>query len=265
MKKGSHHSENAILKIKERRKLQTFSEETREKMRMNRLNWRWSDDVKRKMSETRKKLVQERPELREVAKRVGEANKGKYQSDIKRSKNRIESERNWKNVEFRRKQTESRKQWWEKATPEERGNRLQGLRSSYTPKRNKKVKNAVKRWWESCNPEVKSKRIKKAWMSAGKKPNKLELRFQEFLNRYFPGEWKYVGNGEIWIAGKCPDFWNTNGRKQIIELFGSYFHKPEDEQVRKDHFSKYGYETLVIWESELKDLDSVRSKIQNFC
>ena len=51
MKKGSHHKTESIEKIKEKRKLQVCSEETREKMRLKRLDWKWSDDVKRKIRE----------------------------------------------------------------------------------------------------------------------------------------------------------------------------------------------------------------------
>lgn len=63
-----------------------------------------------------------------------------------------------------------------------------------------------------------------------------------------------MGDGYTWIDGKCPDFLNINGKKQLIELFGTYWHKPEDEEIRRVHFARYGYETIVIWDHEIADL-----------
>ena len=128
--------------------------------------------------------------------------------------------------------------------------------------RNRKISEAKKLKWQDI--EWKEAVLKKVFESNKIKPNKLELSFQKFLDEHFPNDWKYVGDGTIWIAGKCPDFWNMNGKKQIIELFGSYFHKPEDEQVRKDHFAHYGYKTLVVWESELRAMDTLKLKLTNF-
>ena len=75
---------------------------------------------------------------------------------------------------------------------------------------------------------------------------------------------KYVGNGEIWIAGKCPDFINTNGKKQFIELFGTYWHSLFNAAERIEHFRQYGFSTLIIWEDELKNESRVIKKIKKF-
>lgn len=45
---------------------------------------------------------------------------------------------------------------------------------------------------------------------------------------------------------------------------GDYWHEPKDEIERKKIFFRYGYETLVIWEHELKDLDTIIDKVKNF-
>ena len=103
-------------------------------------------------------------------------------------------------------------------------------------------------------------------------PNKSEKKLQELLNLWFPNEFKYVGNFQVVIEGKCPDFININGKKQIIELFGDYWHskkvtgqsKERHEQQRIDHFSKYGYKTLIIWECELGNIKNLKNKIQSF-
>lgn len=66
------------------------------------------------------------------------------------------------------------------------------------------------------------------------------------------------------INGKNPDFTNCNGKKKLIELFGDYWHKGEDPQDRINIFKKFGYDTLVIWESELKDINKVKNKVIKF-
>lgn len=62
---------------------------------------------------------------------------------------------------------------------------------------------------------------------------------------------KYVGDGDFILGGKNPDFVDTDGSKKVIEVFGDYWHEPEEEQERKEHFSKYGFDTLVLWEHEI--------------
>lgn len=53
-------------------------------------------------------------------------------------------------------------------------------------------------------------------------------------------------------------------KKKLIELFGDYWHKGEDPQDRINIFKKFGYDTLVIWESELKDINKVKNKVIKF-
>ena len=92
------------------------------------------------------------------------------------------------------------------------------------------------------------------------RPTKPEKRLKKLLNRLFPGEYKYVGNGSLLVGFKNPDFVNVNGRKKIIEMFGDYWHSKEktgrtnkqEENQRIKHFAKYGYETLVVWENQLE-------------
>jgi G:T-mismatch repair DNA endonuclease (very short patch repair protein) len=96
------------------------------------------------------------------------------------------------------------------------------------------------------------------------KPNKPESALLKLLDQLYPGQWKYTGDYSFMINGKNPDFVNCNGQKKIIELFGDYWHEGDNPQDRADVFSPFGYETLVIWERELKNIDDVASKIQAF-
>lgn len=108
-------------------------------------------------------------------------------------------------------------------------------------------------------PEFVRKRIK----AIMKKPNKTEQFLIDLLNENnLP--YRYVGNGQVIIQRKCPDFINCDGQKKIIELFGNYWHKPKEEFERKKLFSQYGFKTLIIWEHELKDKPKVLEKIIKF-
>jgi len=93
------------------------------------------------------------------------------------------------------------------------------------------------------------------WKYDGKllyqKENMVEKKVDSYLNKNFPNQWKFVGDGQVWIARKNPDFLNINGEKKIIEVFGNYWHRNDDGQDRIKHFKKYGFETLILWESEI--------------
>lgn len=88
---------------------------------------------------------------------------------------------------------------------------------------------------------------------------------------------KYVGNGEFILGGKCPDFLNNNGQKKVIEFFGKAFHAPnfgvhKNKKIPYyrtyegtiEHYKKYGFDCLIIWNYELKELNKVVEKINNF-
>jgi len=112
------------------------------------------------------------------------------------------------------------------------------------------------------DPKQKDSQVKAILKAVNKKPNKAEQKVLSILEKTYPNEWKYVGDGQLIIGGKCPDY--TNDNKQLIELYGDYWHKGQDPQDRIDHFKGYGYDTLIIWENELKNEKSVLTKITNF-
>jgi transposase-like protein len=111
------------------------------------------------------------------------------------------------------------------------------------------------------NPES----VKALMKKLGIRPNKSEEKLATLLDNNFPGEWRYVGNGEVIIGGKCPDFINVNGKKKLIELFGAPWHDIFDVARRVEHFKQFGFDTLIIWTEELKDESRLKSKIIKFC
>jgi len=118
------------------------------------------------------------------------------------------------------------------------------------------------------NPMTNPEYLKKALSSANRSntvhPNKCESKLLFLLDTEYPGQWKFVGDGQLIIAGKCPDFSNINGKKALIELYGDYWHKGENPQDRIDVFAPYGYKTLILWERELKDICLAKSIIEGF-
>ena len=123
----------------------------------------------------------------------------------------------------------------------------------------KKMSLSHKKLWQ--NPKYAKARLKAYAM----KPTKPEIQMEALLNELFPKEYKYVGDGDVWIAGKNPDFININGQKKIIEVYGDYWHRNDKEQDRIDVFEPYGYDTLIIWASEIDDgTNYVRNELKKF-
>jgi len=118
---------------------------------------------------------------------------------------------------------------------------------------------AVRAKWQDA--EWRQRQVEAISRSCTKKPNKPELKLQAILDKYFPDEWQYTGDGFHIIGGFAPDFTNCNGKKQLIELFGDYWHSslasPDWHQTELGKIMSYnslGYRCLIIWEHELKDL-----------
>jgi very-short-patch-repair endonuclease len=62
--------------------------------------------------------------------------------------------------------------------------------------------------------------------------------------------WRYVGDGQVWIAGKNPDFIHKD-EKVVLEVFGRYWHAPEELPERTKLFASVGWKMLVLWEDEV--------------
>lgn len=113
------------------------------------------------------------------------------------------------------------------------------------------------------------KYVQKIQKSLHNAPNKAEL-FLINLLKQLNLEYKYVGDWSLNLNGKNPDFINKKNNK-IIEYFGCYYHdiiveesREEHEQERINFFKELGYETLVIWEDELNNINSLKEKLLNF-
>ena len=111
------------------------------------------------------------------------------------------------------------------------------------------------------NPEYR----KMLYLRLQKRPNKSEIRLQALIDIACPDEYKYTGDGSFSIDYRYfPDFTNCNGQKKVIEFYGDYWHRNDNPQDRIDKFAEYGFETLIIWESEMKNPDEVIDRIKEF-
>jgi len=128
-------------------------------------------------------------------------------------------------------------------------------------KQKEKIGKASKRLWQT--KEYREKVIRGVLKALHAKPNKKEMELLRLLEKdKLPYE--YVGSGQLIIAGKNPDFVNTDGQKKIIEFFGDYWHRDDNGVARKGLFARYGYETLIVWEHELLEKEVLLNKIRKF-
>ena len=217
---------------------------------------RWANPINRRNAGIIQKKNWQNSEYRKKQlKKMGGANF----RDINAIRSRIRNRnlKNWKNKNYRKKMKKlmsilTANQWKD---PQIRKKRSVG------------IKKARLEQWK--NPSY-AKKMAKAFQF---KPNKPEKKLNFLLQKYFPKQYKYVGDGkEGDFFGKFPDFINAGKkRKEIIECFGVFWHKkrkniPYDqtEGGRKKYFAKFGYKTLIVWENEIKDENKVLEKINAF-
>lgn len=136
-----------------------------------------------------------------------------------------------------------------------------------------KISISTKRRWQ--DPEYKTRVVKAILKGSSKRPTRPESIMNRLLQKYYPNQWVYNGDFSqgVMIHGLVPDFVNTDGKKQVIEVFGEYYHNPEKrkglkyirtEKGRIEKYNGLGFNCLVIWESELGKWRAVLRKIKQF-
>ena len=114
--------------------------------------------------------------------------------------------------------------------------------------------------------DFQTKRLRGYFKAINAKPNKTEQRFIDIIAKHnLP--YKYVGDGEFILGGKCPDFINTNGKKEVIEVFGRVFHSPlftfrknmpyhQTYEGTIAHYKKYGFKCRIFWDTDVTRADA---------
>lgn len=117
---------------------------------------------------------------------------------------------------------------------------------------------------------------KKIIAGVHKSPTRPEREIIEILGAAFPDEFLYNGDFRqgVMLGGLIPDFVNVNGKKKVIEVFGDYWHSDEltkkrwkgTEFGRKAIYAQLGFDCLVLWEREIKNLssDKISKRIELF-
>ena len=162
--------------------------------------------------------------------------------------------------DIKERSSQSAKKNWQ--DPVYRENQLLAIVKGQNKLETKEKKSrSYKKLWQ--DPVWKTKQLLLIGKGSIIKPNNPEHLIDLITHEYWQG-WQYTGDLSVIINGKNPDFINEES-KQIIELYGDYWHNGEDPTDRAEIFSSVGYETRVIWENELKNLDNVILKLRRFC
>ena len=133
-------------------------------------------------------------------------------------------------------------------------------------RRARAISKGVTNQWASYTEEKRRQHVLNSLKGVSVRPTKPELILGDYLNLHYPNEWKYNGDcsESVIIGGKVPDFVNVNGKKMVNECFGRYWHNPIKHPKRasfeelKVHYSKYGFNCVIIWEDECNDMDLKR-------
>jgi len=104
----------------------------------------------------------------------------------------------------------------------------------------------------------------KSLLSGIELPNRNERKLMRILNKNFPNEWKYIGDGDFWIGdGKKvfnPDFVNKE-LKIFIELTSFI---SEKLRKKKEVYIKYGWDCLFLQNKDLENEKLIIDEIKSF-
>ena len=203
----------------------------------------------------------------EVRYKISEKNKGRKHSEEWKMMMSRKTKKQWKNPEFRFMMSEAFKGEnnpnYGKTFSEEHRRKLSEARKGKQPMKGKHHIESTKQQISKINEKLwkNSEYVRKQMRARNVKPNKAELRLLKLLQT-ISNDWRYVGDGKLILEGLCPDF--TNGKGQLIELFGTYWHDESEEEERKALFKKVGFDTLIVWDSELDNVPVLSEKLMGF-
>jgi hypothetical protein len=102
-----------------------------------------------------------------------------------------------------------------------------------------------------------SRRTNIAWMQnlrnkSCQRPNGAETT----LASLFPNQIRYTGDGGLWLTmanghRRNPDF-KINDQKKLIEVFGTPYHKKEEEPLIIAEYAEIGWQCMVVWSNHLR-------------
>jgi len=103
-------------------------------------------------------------------------------------------------------------------------------------------------------PKLQTRKINKSsafWKKLARtEPNNAEMTLYGIMC-YLDLSYKYTGSGQFILMGCAPDFVHRSKRK-IVEMYGERWHDPSEEEQRIKLFAMSDYQTLIVWQRELK-------------
>ena len=199
----------------------------------------------------------------EVRKKIAEKTRLRMNTKESREKSSNILKNMWKDPVYRENKIKQLKE-----SNSGKNNPNYGNRYNHTEKTKKFIGESSKKLWK--NPEY----VKKVLSALQKKPSGCEATLIYIIEKHgLP--FRYVGDGQVVIEGKIPDFVGTNDSRKIIEMFGTPWHDPNHsdkidvaynrtEKGRKEFFSQLGYDCLIIWDKELRDEKKTVERIKAF-
>lgn len=268
--KGRHHTEEAKRKSSDAHKDKYPSEETRLKMSLAHLNRPpVSDDTRRKLS-TALKDREFSQEHRTALSKAMKTQMADPSNNPMYGKHHTEATRCKMSLAKQDKYNGEMNPMYGKHRPKEFCQLLSRLKIEQyqNPLERSKLSAKIKKLW--TNPDY----IAKVMKGRSVRPTKPELILIDILGKHLP-EFGYNGDFSLGvvITGLIPDFVNVNGKKEIIELFGDYFHSGKirakwhaSELGRIMAYNSLGYRCLVIWEREIYEQpeSEIIDKIRQF-
>ena len=166
----------------------------------------------------------------------------------------------WANPEFKTKRLEQIQEMIQSPEYHEAQRKASLLSWENNEKRRQLISHIMTELWN--DPEWAKQTRQNMMVGWRARPTRPELALHEILisNDYL---YEYTGDGSFWIGPKNPDFiWLEQNR--IIELFGSYWHKKSEVELRTKIFAEYGYDSLIIWDYELDNEETLLTKLKEF-
>lgn len=226
--------------------------------------------VKERIRQTLKKYFAEHPEVLKKASQTLQDYYANLDSDqkklfIKHRGNKIRQ--TWTNADLRKQFRENLCKA-HALNPEWARKSAETLKQLHTnPEWHQKVINKMHAGRDAswADPKRREARIRAMLQASYRRPTYIEQKIINILKEYsLP--YKYTGDGDVVIGRACPDFVNINGHKKLIEVFGNYWHPPEDEVKKKAHYNKYGFKVLILWEKQINRMSNIEiaEQIEHF-
>ena len=197
----------------------------------------------------------------DVGRKIGDSNKGKKRTDEVRINLSKAQLKRWKNAKKEWYDNFCRKMKEINSNPEMRKKKSDISRKlcqdpEYLRKLSEGVKRAMKKetYWENY---IKGMNMK---------PNKPEKFFINLLEEHFHGEFGYNGDYRLKtrIDRLIPDFVHLKGKRKVIDILGTHWHTENEFHKRNERYKKYGFDSLILWENELNNVEVLKERIKTF-